>query len=167
MWVSKYDPTIEDSHRKQVVIDEEASMLYILDTAGQEEYETMQDQWFKTGEGFVCVYSLVSRKSFNEIDRLRNKILRIKGKQTVPIVLVGNKNDLVDKRKVSTEEGKGCAEKWGCPFFESSAKNHVNVDEAFEALVREVRRFRLENPEQQPQPKVTLKKTKRINCVLI
>jgi len=143
IWVSEYDPTIEDSHRKQVSIDDKVSMLDILDTAGQEEYESMQDQWFRTGEGFLCMYSITSRKSLSEIERLRNKILRIKDKPAVPMVLVGNKCDLVDEREVTEKDGKDVAAKFGgVPFFETSAKNHINIDESFEALVREVRRFR-------------------------
>jgi len=143
IWVSEYDPTIEDSHRKQVSIDDQVSMLDILDTAGQEEYESMQDQWFRTGEGFLCMYSVTSKKSMSEVERLRNKILRIKDKSAVPMVLVGNKCDLVEEREVSEKEGKDLAAKFGgIPFFETSAKNHINIDESFEALVREVRKFR-------------------------
>jgi len=142
IWVSEYDPTIEDTHRKQVNIDDQPSMLDILDTAGQEEYESMQDQWFRTGECFLCMYTITSKKSLHEIERLRNKILRIKDKPAVPLVLCGNKSDLVDEREVSEQEGRDLATKWAVPFFETSAKNHINIDEAFEALVREVRRYR-------------------------
>jgi len=117
IWVPEYDPTIEDSHRKQVSIDDDVSMLDILDTAGQEEYSSMQDQWFRTGQGFLCVYSIISRKSFNELPALRDKILRIKDASKVPLVLVGNKCDLTDEREVSKEEGEELAKKFGCPFF--------------------------------------------------
>jgi len=80
-WVAEYDPTIEDSHRKQVQVDDQVSMLDILDTAGQEEYATMQDQWFRTGQGFLMVYSINQKKTFYEISELRDKILRIKDKK--------------------------------------------------------------------------------------
>lgn len=140
-WVPEYDPTIEDSHRKQVSVDDSVVMLDILDTAGQEEYSSMQDQWFRTGSGFYVVYSIISKKSFLELNELRNKILRIKNKKTVPIVLIGNKQDLESEREVTTDEGQKLAQEWGCPFMESSAKNHYNVEESFSELVREVRRF--------------------------
>lgn len=104
----------------------------------------MQDQWFRTGQGFLCVYSIIQRKSFNELPALRDKILRIKEAKKVPMVLVGNKCDLSDEREVSIEEGQELARNFGCPFFESSAKNHINVDEAFRDLVREVRKFKKE-----------------------
>eukprot|EP00011_Vannellida_sp_DIVA3-517-6-12_P010126 CAMPEP_0114611720 /NCGR_PEP_ID=MMETSP0168-20121206/4261_1 /TAXON_ID=95228 ORGANISM="Vannella sp., Strain DIVA3 517/6/12" /NCGR_SAMPLE_ID=MMETSP0168 /ASSEMBLY_ACC=CAM_ASM_000044 /LENGTH=200 /DNA_ID=CAMNT_0001822701 /DNA_START=193 /DNA_END=795 /DNA_ORIENTATION=+ len=142
VWVPEYDPTIEDSHRKQVSVDDVVSMLDILDTAGQEEYSSMQDQWFRQGQGFLVVYSVVNRKSFNEVTPLRQKIERIKDSKTVPMVLVGNKCDLEDERDVKKEEGEALAAEFGCPFFETSAKDHINVDECFRELVREVRRFK-------------------------
>ena len=52
-FMEEYDPTIEDSYRKQVVVDKEACHLDILDTAGQEEYSAMKDQYMRTGEGFL------------------------------------------------------------------------------------------------------------------
>jgi GTPase KRas protein len=142
IWISDYDPTIEDSHRKQVAVDGEVSMLDILDTAGQEEYESMQDQWFRTGEGFLMIYAITNKKSFMEISRLRDKILRIKDKSAVPMVLMGNKSDLENEREVSKKEGEDMAANFNIPFFEASAKNHQNIDEAFDQLVREIRRFR-------------------------
>jgi len=143
IWVAEYDPTIEDSHRKQVCVDGEVCMLDILDTAGQEEYESMQDQWFRAGEGFLCIYSIANKRSFEEMTRLRDKILRIKDSKAEPLVLVGNKCDLPpEEREVTLQEGQEVASRFGCPFFESSAKNHCNIDESFEQLVREIRKFR-------------------------
>merc|ERR1711991_711156 len=53
-FIEEYDPTIEDSYRKQVTIDHETCLLDILDTAGQEEYSAMRDQYMRTGEGFLA-----------------------------------------------------------------------------------------------------------------
>ncbi|XP_061555598.1 GTPase KRas isoform X2 [Phycodurus eques] len=66
-FVDEYDPTIEDSYRKQVVIDGETCLLDILDTAGQEEYSAMRDQYMRTGEGFLCVYAINNTKSFEDV----------------------------------------------------------------------------------------------------
>ncbi|XP_012496420.1 PREDICTED: GTPase KRas [Propithecus coquereli] len=66
-FVDEYDPTIEDSYRKQVVIDGETCLLDILDTAGQEEYSAMRDQYMRTGEGFLCVFAINNTKSFEDI----------------------------------------------------------------------------------------------------
>eukprot|EP00490_Sorites_sp_Unknown_P002761 CAMPEP_0114656540 /NCGR_PEP_ID=MMETSP0191-20121206/12498_1 /TAXON_ID=126664 /ORGANISM="Sorites sp." /LENGTH=98 /DNA_ID=CAMNT_0001873961 /DNA_START=92 /DNA_END=384 /DNA_ORIENTATION=+ len=60
-FLDEYDPTIEDSYRKQVMIDDKPALLDILDTAGQEEFSSMQDQWMREGKGFLLVYSITSR----------------------------------------------------------------------------------------------------------
>ena len=70
-FVDEYDPTIEDSYRKQVVIDKETCLLDILDTAGQEEYSAMRDQYMRTGEGFLIVFAVNNAKSFEDISAYR------------------------------------------------------------------------------------------------
>lgn len=141
-FIDEYDPTIEDSYRKQVTIDEETSLLDILDTAGQEEYSAMRDQYMRTGEGFLCVYAITSRSSFDEISAFREQILRVKDEDHVPMVLVGNKCDLEEERQVPMGEGQDLAKSFNCPFIESSAKQRINVEEAFFELVREIRKDR-------------------------
>ena len=78
-FIDEYDPTIEDSYRKQVTIDDETCLLDILDTAGQEEYSAMRDQYMRTGQGFICVYAVTSRSAFDEITSFREQILRVTG----------------------------------------------------------------------------------------
>merc|ERR1712083_643428 len=77
-FLDEYDPTIEDSYRKQVQIDNKTALLDILDTAGQEEFSSMQDQWMREGKGFLLVYNITSDATWNEIIQLREKILRAK-----------------------------------------------------------------------------------------
>ena len=72
--MNDYDPTIEDSYTKQVVIDEETCFLDILDTAGQEEYSAMRPQYMRTGHGFFCVFAVDSMKSFTDIDLFREQV---------------------------------------------------------------------------------------------
>jgi len=138
-FIDEYDPTIEDSYRKQVTIDGETSLLDILDTAGQEEYSAMRDQYMRTGQGFLLVYAITSRGSFDEINAFREQILRVKDMDHVPMVLCGNKCDLASERQVQTQEGQDTAKNFSCPFLETSAKTRTNVDEAFFSLVREIR----------------------------
>lgn len=92
-----------DSYRKQCVIDDEVALLDVLDTAGQEEYSAMREQYMRTGEGFLLVYSMTSRQSFEEIVTFQQQILRVKDKDYFPIIVVGNKCDLESERQVSTE----------------------------------------------------------------
>lgn len=137
------DPTIEDSYRKQVTIDDETCLLDILDTAGQEEYSAMRDQYMRTGEGFLLVYAITSRSSFDEISTFREQILRVKDKESVPMVLVGNKADLEDERQVTAQEGIDAGRHYKAPVLETSAKTRMNVEEAFYQLVREIRKDRV------------------------
>jgi GTPase KRas protein len=160
--VETYDPTIEDSYRKQVQIDGQSCMLEVLDTAGQEEYIALRDQWIRDGEGFVLVYSISSRSSFARIQKFHSQIQRVKetslsgsptypgsplsasslghGFGPAPVMLVGNKCDRVTEREVSTQEGSALAKELGCDFVEASAKNCVNVEKAFYDVVRQLRR---------------------------
>jgi GTPase KRas protein len=142
------------------VIDNQACMLEVLDTAGQEEYTALRDQWIRDGEGFVLVYSISSRSSFTRIKRFHHQIQRVKESTAsspsypgspisaanpsapVPIMLVGNKSDRIAEREVSTQEGHALARELGCEFVEASAKNYINVDKAFYDVVRILRRQR-------------------------
>ena len=153
-FLEEYDPTIEDSYRKQVDIDSVPGLLDILDTAGQEEFSSMQDQWMRDGRGFLLVYNITSRPTFEEVTNLHDKILRTKDADKVPIVLVGNKCDLESERAVQADEGKALAQKWGCAFFETSAKAKINNEDCFFEVVREIRRF-----EAQAHKKPNKKKT--------
>jgi len=143
-FLDEYDPTIEDSYRKSVMIDDQSALLDILDTAGQEEFSSMQDQWMRDGKGFLLVYNITSKSTFDEVSILHDKILRTKDADKVPIVLAGNKADLKDERQVQYDEGARLAKQWSCPFFETSAKIKLNNEACFFELVREIRRAQKE-----------------------
>ncbi|KAI9249407.1 ras-like protein 1 [Phascolomyces articulosus] len=143
-FVDEYDPTIEDSYRKQCVIDSETALLDVLDTAGQEEYSAMREQYMRNGEGFLLVYSITSRMSFEEITTFYQQICRVKDRDFFPMVLVANKSDLEADRQVSSQEGRDLARQFGCQFLETSAKNRIHVDDAFYQVVRDIRRFNKE-----------------------
>uniref|UniRef100_A0A1I8IQF1 small monomeric GTPase n=1 Tax=Macrostomum lignano TaxID=282301 RepID=A0A1I8IQF1_9PLAT len=138
IFVEKYDPTIEDSYRKQVEIDSSQCMLEILDTAGTEQFTAMRDLYMKNGQGFLLVYSITSQSSFNDLAELREQILRVKDSDNVPIIVVGNKCDLEDERTVGKERGHSLARQWNCAFLETSAKAKLNVQEVFFDLVRQI-----------------------------
>ncbi|KAL6079384.1 DNA-binding transcription factor rap1 [Balamuthia mandrillaris] len=141
IFVEKYDPTIEDSYRKQVEVDGQQCMLEILDTAGTEQFTAMRDLYMKNGQGFVLVYSIIAQSTFNDLPDLREQILRVKDMDDVPMVLVGNKCDLQDQRVITQEQGEGLARKFNnCAFLESSAKTKVNVEQIFFDLIRQINR---------------------------
>ncbi|KAG6850704.1 hypothetical protein H0H93_009862 [Arthromyces matolae] len=162
-FVDEYDPTIEDSYRKQCVIDDEVALLDVLDTAGQEEYGAMREQYMRTGEGFLLVYSITSRNSFEEISTFHQQILRVKDQDSFPVIVVANKADLEYERQVGMNaflayawwrvtEGRDLAKHFGCKFIETSAKQRINVDEAFSNLVREIRKYNKEQQTGRPAP---------------
>ncbi|KAF9094460.1 Ras- protein Rap-1b [Mortierella sp. AM989] len=141
VFVDRYDPTIEDSYRKQVEVDNQQCMLEILDTAGTEQFTAMRDLYMKNGQGFILVFSIILSSTFDELAELHRQILRVKDVDKVPIVLVGNKCDLEGDRKVSREKGEQQSLKWGgTPFYETSARTRINVDEVFYDLVRMINR---------------------------
>jgi len=159
-FVQDYDPTIEDSYRKQCVIDDKVAHLDILDTAGQEEFSAMREQYMRTGEGFVLVFSVTDRSSFDEIPKFNSQILRVKDKEEFPMVLVGNKCDLEGERTVSTAEAQEVARNMKLPYLEASAKTRINVDLAFFDLVRAIRTAQF-------VPEKENKKKKKKKCTIL
>ena len=159
IFVEKYDPTIEDSYRKQVEVDGQQCMLEILDTAGTEQFTAMRDLYMKNGQGFVLVYSITAQSTFNDLLDLREQILRVKDTDDVPMILVGNKCDLEDERVVGKDQGPNLARTFNnCAFLESSAKAKINVNEIFYDLVRQINR---KNPDKKP------KQSRKHRCVLV
>merc|ERR1712193_394407 len=152
-FVTDYDPTIEDSYTKQCVIDDEVARLDILDTAGQEEFSAMREQYMRSGEGFLLVFSLTERQSFEEVYKFHKQVLRVKDRDEFPMLIVGNKADLEKNRQVSIDECMNLAKQLKTPYIECSAKNRMNVDQAFFELVRLIRKFQaLERPVTSQKP---------------
>jgi len=140
VFVEEYDPTIEDSYRKMVELNHEVDysvLVDILDTAGPEEYSAMRDQYMRAGEGFIIMYDVTRRSSFDEVTVFRDQVLRVKDADPIPIIIVGNKIDLTEQREVSTGEGIALAKMCSCPFYEISAKQNIGVQDVFLQLIWE------------------------------
>eukprot|EP00064_Thunnus_orientalis_P000998 superscaffoldBa00000061_g999 len=166
-FVTDYDPTIEDSYTKQCVIDERAARLDILDTAGQEEFGAMREQYMRTGEGFLLVFSVTDRGSFEEIYKFQRQILRVKDRDEFPMILVGNKADLELQRQVTQEEGQQLARQLKVTYMEASAKIRMNVDQAFHELVRVIRKFQEQECPPSPEPTRKEKDKSGCHCVIV
>jgi GTPase KRas protein len=123
-----------------VVVDGEPVVLSVLDTAGQEEFSAMRSQYLSTGKGFLLCYSITNQQTFDEVKAIQTQVLQAKDTDYVPMVLVATKSDLEASRKVSRVAGETLAKAWGCPFLESSARERLNVEEAFFQVTREIRR---------------------------
>jgi len=140
-FIEGHDPTIEDSYQKYINVDGKPCRLDILDTAGQEEFKSMRSAYMRQGQGYILVYSVTDKASFEKTSEFYDEVSRAKGgKENVILVLVGNKCDLKDDRQVKTSEGKALADKYQTPlFFESSAKSNINIKEIFDALIKRCR----------------------------
>jgi len=133
-----YDPTIEDSYRKLVEVDDQQFMLQIIDTAGSEQFTSMRDVYMNNGQGFLLVYSIVALSPFEDLNGVQEHILTVKELTQVPMVVVGNKCDLNDERVVTTEQGEEMAKRFGASFYEASAKKMINVNQIFIDIARQV-----------------------------
>uniref|UniRef100_A0A6B2LK41 Uncharacterized protein n=1 Tax=Arcella intermedia TaxID=1963864 RepID=A0A6B2LK41_9EUKA len=142
IFIQEYDPTIEDSYRKQVNIDGTPLMLDILDTASNDEWGyNYREAYMRSCDGFIFIFSLTSRQTLDYLSGERDKCLRVRDVDEIPHVLVGNKMDLVGERQVGRDECQEMASNWGCPYYEISAKTREGVVDSMEGVVREVIRY--------------------------
>lgn len=100
----------------------------------------MRDQWIRDSEGYIIVYSIIDRRTFEQVSTFLENVRRVKCDQKmIPITLVGNKCDLEDKRQVSSQEASSFAKQEGMTNYEASAKTRHNVEDSFFSLVRKIR----------------------------
>ena len=92
-----------------------------MDTAGQDDYQGMLDSWINFAEGFLLVFAINDKDSFESLVTRRDRILKLKKGHNCPIVLVGNKCDLEKERTVSQEEATEVARQWNAKYIETSA----------------------------------------------
>ena len=142
------DKTFEDAHLTTVGLDyrlksmvlknEKNVKLQIWDTAGQDRFRAITKNYYKGANGIILIYDVTNLQSYENV---KNWIAQIKesANQNVVIYLVGNKIDVKDEdRIVKTDDGKKLAEEFKLPFFESSAKQGININEIFEQIVEKI-----------------------------
>ncbi|NXE29709.1 REBL1 GTPase, partial [Ardeotis kori] len=164
-FVECYEPTVESTYNKMVVVGKDEFQLQLVDTAGQvrlwggcgvgegllapqpalpspqDEYSILPYSFVIGIHGYVLVYSVMSLRSFQVVKTLRNKLYESRGRTRMPVVLVGNKVDLpLQSREVKTDEGKKLAESWGAVFLESSAKESQVTQGIFTKIIEEIDR---------------------------
>ena len=155
-FLEEYEPTKADSFRKKSVFKGEDIVIDILDTAGQEDYEGIRDNYIRNGDGFLLVFSITDDYSLQKCQDFRDHILRVKNKEKNPIVLVGNKCDLDEKRQVTDSQIQLVLDSWNVTYLETSAKTNVNVDTSFFELIDTIRSLNetsiLVNDDEQDEP---------------
>jgi len=122
---------------KNVVIENTTFRLQVWDTAGQESFRSMTRIYYKNSSCAFIVYDITEKESFNHVESWINECKKI-APETVLLVLIGNKSDLNESREVSYEEGLKFAEKNKMLFFETSAKNGVNIENIFKKSVENI-----------------------------
>ena len=111
--------------------------MQIWDTAGQERFKNITASYYKGGNGVLVVYDITDRESFENLNSWLIEIEKNANKNVYKL-LIGNKCDLEEKRKVSYQEGKDFAASNGMQFIETSAKADTKVKDAFELLTQEI-----------------------------
>lgn len=133
-YIGEYDHQAENRYKYEVLVDGEPVLFEILDTCPKSEEETPAVESLHWADGFLLVYSITDRRSFNYVRRVKQLL-----PGDTPLALVGNKGDMVHLRQVSTEEGEILAKDYDCWFSELTAAEQVSqVAEAFHELCREV-----------------------------
>ena len=133
---TEHDTTIEDAYSIPCKIDDLQCQLEILDTAGQDDYQTMLDTWINAADGFILVYSIDNKESFESTKTRYERILKLKNEQKASIIIAGNKCDLEENRKVSKEEAENFCLTNKISFMETSALKTINVKEVFLSVAR-------------------------------
>lgn len=141
MFIEKYDPTIEDSYRIMLELDDTIYNIEILDTAGTEQFLCMRDLYIKDADGFILVYSVIDISSMNELYIINNQINRVRDNLDIPRIIAGNKCDIKNDRCVSLNDGILFATKLSSEHMEISAKNSYNIKELFHSLIRKMNRY--------------------------
>lgn len=138
-FVESYYPTIENTFSHEIVYRSQKYLTEIIDTAGQDEYSMLNSKHFIGIHGYMLVYSVGSKQSFDMVTVIRDKILNHLGAESVPIMIVGNKSDIRPQaRQITAAEGQKLGGELKSGWIETSARSGENVADAFELMIAEV-----------------------------
>ncbi|KAL6513200.1 Ras-related protein rabd1 [Orobanche gracilis] len=139
-YVDSYISTIGvDFKIRTVELDGKTIKLQIWDTAGQERFRTITSSYYRGAHGIIIIYDVTEMESFNNVKQWLDEIGRY-ASDSVCKLLVGNKCDLADSKVVDTQTAKAFADELGIPFLETSAKDSINVEQAFLTMSREIKK---------------------------
>ncbi|KAI8477921.1 Ras-like protein member 12 [Branchiostoma belcheri] len=149
-FINEYDPNLEDTYTKEESVDNQPSIVKIMDTAKQEPGNGKNsDRYLRWADAFIVVYSINNRLSFHEARDYLEEVTQQKPthqQYEPPVIVLGNKTDMERYRQVSKAEGNSLASQYGCSFFEASAAgDYEGVQKVFHGAIREIRRERERN----------------------
>jgi len=130
-FVDSYDPTIENTFTKNLKYKGQEYEVLVVDTAGQDEYSIFPTQYSVDIDGYILVYSIDSEQSFEVVQVIYDKLVDLVGNPNVPLVLVGNKNDLHNDRRISQDTGRKMAGEMKAIFLETCAKDNQCASDIF------------------------------------
>lgn len=163
-FIYQYKATIgADFLMKEIKIDNQIVQLQIWDTAGQEKYHSLGSSFYRNSDCCVLVFDKTDPKSFESIENWRNEFLTQLNSvdpDTFPFVLLGNKSDKECEIKISEQKVKAYCNQKKIPYFETSAKENINIDMAFEEVSRLVFKRDLNDEVIKPNTQVILNQTK-------
>ena len=122
---------------KTVTVKDKVCKVQLWDIPGQEQFQSISRGCYKSTVNAIVVYDITNRNTFNNVSKWVEEF-RSNGPNTISLVLVGNKEDLEEKRAITTEEGEDFAQRNGMIFFETSAKTGKNIDEMFNSSIQEI-----------------------------
>lgn len=146
----EYKATVEDMHSGQFEVNGHVVTLDILDTSGAYEFPAMRRLSIATSDAFILVYDVSDPASFQEVERFHRQIVDEKDSEGSPVVVVGNKTDLLpgdrdgpgpggERRALERATAETIASiDWGCGYVEVSAKEDRNITGIFRELLAQV-----------------------------
>ena len=143
-----------DFQTKNISFDDKEVTMQIWDTAGQEKYQNITQSYFRNSHGIIVAYDITDADSFDRVKKWVDKIRT--DFESIPILLIGNKADLQEKRVVSKAEAEELAKSLNVAYLETSALNYTNIDETFIEMARTLSKHYSENPQVKPKNSVTL-----------
>lgn len=140
-----------DFFAKDFTFKDTTIKLQIYDTSGQEQFKSITANYYKRADGILFVFDLTREETFQNIQFWINEMKDQSDDFTkVGLVLLGNKSDLVDAKKVEIKEGMALANTLGTKYFETSAQSGYNIQEAFQFLVEDISNKKSEEGENVP-----------------
>ena len=155
-----------DFQEKIINIEDKSVKLQIWDTAGQERFRNIAKSYFHTSDGFLLVYDISCKDSFEKLNYWYEQITQ-NAPENSKCIVAGNKCDLEEKRQVNKIDGENFAKKYNSNFYETSAKEGINVNEIFQVLSTEIIKDIKKNGQRNKRSSQVLKKntkTKKKNC---